>query len=147
MPRNAVAYDDDFFEWTMEQARLLRSGELAEIDRENIAEELESMGKSLRRELRSRAVVLIVYLLKWKYQPRLRSRSWSGTASEQRHQIEYVLDDAPSLKAVIPVELATLYKVAREKAANETGLGEQMFPVECPFTPEQILSPDFLPEE
>jgi len=147
MPRNAVAYDDDFFEWTMEQARLLRSGELADIDRENIAEELESMGKSLRRELRNRTIVLIAHLLKWKYQPRLRSRSWSATAREQRRQISYVFDDAPSLKSLIPEELPNLYGAAREQAADETGLNERTFPTDCPFTPAEILSPDFLPED
>jgi hypothetical protein len=147
MPRNAAAYDEDFFEWTMEQARLLRSGQLAEIDRENVAEEIESMGRSLRRELRNRVIVLIAHLLKWKYQPGFRSRSWSATADEQRRQIEDVLDDAPSLKAVLAEELTRLYKAARRQAARETGLGEDTFPSECPFTPEQILSPDFLPED
>jgi hypothetical protein len=147
MPRNAVAYDEDFFEWTMEQARLLRSGDFSEIDNENIAEELESMGRSLRRELRNRLVVLIAHLLKWKYQPRFRSRSWSATAREQRRQIGSLIEDAPSLRSLVPQELNHLYKVAREKAADETGLPEAGFPAECPFTPEQILAAEFLPED
>ena len=52
MPRNAVAYDDDFFAWTQEQARLLRAGELTAVDVENLAEEIESVGRSDRREIR-----------------------------------------------------------------------------------------------
>jgi hypothetical protein len=75
MPRNAVDYEDDFFEWTVEQARLLRGGELSEIDAANIAEEIESMGLSDRRELRNRLIVLLSHLLKWAYQPDARSSS------------------------------------------------------------------------
>ena len=86
MPRNSVAYDDDFFAWTQEQARLLRDGELADIDVENLAEEIESMGRSVRRELRNRLALLIMHLLKWRFQPAFRSRSWSSTIIEQRNQ-------------------------------------------------------------
>src|SRR6266566_8994894 len=87
MPRNAVLYDDDFFAWTNEQANLLRAGDLSLIDVLNLAEEIESMGKSLRRELRSRLIVLLAPLLKWQKQPGFRSKSWSATAREQRRQI------------------------------------------------------------
>src|SRR6516162_3998984 len=70
MPRNSVRYDEDFYGWTVEQSRLLRSGELSTIDAANIAEEIESMGRSDRRELKSRLVVLVMHLLKWRHQPR-----------------------------------------------------------------------------
>lgn len=62
MPRNAAAYDKDFFAWTEEQASLLRAGEVAEIDAANLAEEIESVGKSDRREIRSRLIVLLAHL-------------------------------------------------------------------------------------
>ena len=88
MPRNAVDYEDDFYAWTVEQARLLRSGEFSELDIENIAEELESMGRSDKREIESRLSVLLAHLLKWQLQVGLRSRSWSGTIREQREHIE-----------------------------------------------------------
>src|SRR5271168_2524963 len=71
MPRIAVDYDEDFYAWTVEQARLLRSGELSAIDAANIAEEIESMGRSDRRELKSRLIVLLDHLLKWRHQPDL----------------------------------------------------------------------------
>jgi uncharacterized protein DUF29 len=61
MPRNSVAYDEDFFAWTQQQARLLRDGDLADIDAQNLAEEIESMGKSDRREIRNRLVVLLTF--------------------------------------------------------------------------------------
>lgn len=146
MPRNAVAYDDDFFAWTMQQADLLREGALSEIDLANLAEEIEDMGKSIRRELRNRQIVLLAHLLKWQCQPNLRSRSWSATAREQRRQINELLAESPSLRPVLAQELARLYSAARDKAAGETGLSETAFPAECPFTPDQILAEDFLPE-
>src|SRR5437016_14045977 len=87
MPRNAAAYEEDFFAWTEEQARLLRAGELAEIDALNLAEEVESMGRRDRQELESRLTVLLAHLLKWQVQPDRRSTNWSGTIREQRRQI------------------------------------------------------------
>lgn len=146
MPRNSVAYDKDFFAWTQEQARLLREGELAGVDVENLAEEIEGMGKSLRRELRNRLSALLMHLLKWAYQPAFRSRSWSNTIVEQRKQIAAVIDEAPSLHALLGSELPNIHSLAVTKASSETGLDEASFPAECPYTPEQILSEDFLPE-
>jgi hypothetical protein len=75
MDRNAANYDADFYAWTVEQARLLRAGELSAIDAANITEEIESMGRGDRRELHGRLVVLIMHLLKWRQQPGARSRS------------------------------------------------------------------------
>jgi hypothetical protein len=146
MPRNAIAYDDDFFAWTEEQARLLREGELADIDVENLAEEIESMGRSLRRELRNRLAVLIMHLLKWQRQPMFRSRSWSGTIREQRKQILMLIEESPSLRPLLTSELSDIYAVSLAKAAAETGFAETSFPPDSPYTPEQILSEDFLPE-
>ena len=146
MPRNSVAYDDDFFAWTQEQAQLLRTSEFSQVDVENVVEELESMGKSVRRELRNRLALLIMHLLKWQYQPVFRSRSWSGTIREQRAQIRELLDESPSLGSVITDGLISIYASALGKAALETGLAETTFPALCPFTPAQILADDFLPE-
>ena len=146
MPRNAAAYDEDFFAWTEEQARLLRAGEFLQLDTANIAEEIDDMGRSIRRELRSRLSVLTMHLLKWRYQPGYRSPSWSGTISEQREQIADLLEESASLKPVLAQNLTKIYRSAVSKATRDTGLPEATFPAECPFTPEQILAPDFLPE-
>lgn len=84
MGQNAVLYEDDYYAWTIEQAQLLRAGALSAIDAANIAEEIESMGRSDRRELQSRLVVLTMHLLKWRFQPTARSSGWLGTIREQR---------------------------------------------------------------
>lgn len=146
MPGNTVAYDEDFVAWTEQQARLLRAGEFSQLDIENIAEELESMGRSIRRELRNRLAILTMHLLKWRYQPGHRSRSWASTIREQREEIVELLDESPSLKSAPTRDLTKIYRLAVTKALGETGLPEATFPAECPFTPEQILAEDFLPE-
>jgi len=147
MRRNAVAYDDDFFAWTQEQARLLRSGEFSQVDIENVAEELESMGRSDKREIESRLEVLLMHLLKWQLQVRMRSPSWAATIREQRRRIQKLLRESPSLRPIIGQLIPEAYVEGREKAASETGLAEATFPDVCPFAPEQILSEDFLPED
>lgn len=148
MPRNAVAYEEDFYAWTKEQARLLRAGELAAIDALNLAEEIESVGRSDRREIRSRLVVLLTHLLKWRFQMDARSSGWLGSIREQRDQIELILEDSPSLRPVIAETLGRVYKRARTIASEETQLPEATtFPAECPFTPDQVLAEDFLPED
>jgi hypothetical protein len=146
MARNAGAYDEDFFAWTQEQAQLVRSGEFSSLDLENVAEELESMGRSARRELRNRLAILLMHLLKWQYQPAFRSRSWSGSVQEQRREVQNLLDESPSLRPLVIQDLAHIYALAAAKAVAETGLAETTFPAACPFTPEQILAEDFLPE-
>jgi hypothetical protein len=143
--QNAVNYEQDFYAWTVEQARLLRAGELSAIDAVNLAEEIESMGRRDRRELESRLTVLLTHLLKWQMQPDQRSRSWSATMREQRRQIEKLLRESPSLRPFVANVLAQAYSDAREDAADETGLPESAFPTECPFTLDEVLSRSFLP--
>jgi hypothetical protein len=146
MPRNSVDYEEDFYAWTVEQARLLRLGELSAIDAANIAEEIESMGRSDRRELKSRLIILLMHLLKWRCQPGARSRSWSATIDEQRLQIEGVLSESPSLRPMVAPMMPEAYSIARARAIAETGLADQLFPEACPFSPEEVLSRAFLPE-
>jgi hypothetical protein len=81
---NSSTHENDFYAWTQEQAHLLRTGQLHQIDLQNIAEEIEDMGRSERRQLESRLEILIMHLLKWQFQPNLRSRSWQLTIKEQR---------------------------------------------------------------
>jgi len=146
MPRNFVNYEEDFYAWTVEQGRLLRSGELSAIDVANIAEEIEGMGRSDRRELKSRLVVLVMHLLKWRHQPGGRSRSWSATIDEQRLQVEGILGESPSLRPSVAAMLVEAHAIARARAIAETGLADEVFPEVCPFTAHQVLSRAFLPE-
>jgi hypothetical protein len=143
-------YDEDFILWTEQQATLLRrraAGELindAELDWQNLAEEIEAVGGNTRRELRHRLVRLLQHLLKWHYQPERRSRSWRATIRTQRQEIEDLLADNTSLRAKLPEFFAVAFPRARADALEETGL--LGLPEVLPFTIEQALS-EQLPDE
>lgn len=143
----APAYDEDFFEWTQHTAGLLRAGRVAEVDVVHLAEEVEDMGKRDRREVDRRVTVLLTHLLKWQKQPEHRCRSWKSTILTQRDDLERILRDSPSLRRRVGGELRRTFRVAVQKAQDETGVFPERFPRECPWTPEQILDQDFLPED
>jgi len=139
-------YDQDFFAWANEQARLLRAGKLAEADIDHIAEEIESMGRAEKRELISRLSVLLLHLLKWQYQPARRGASWEVTIRNQRRALADHLMDNPSLKARFAEAVARAYEDARGEAYAETGLPEAMFPATCAWSADQIMASDFWPD-
>lgn len=145
MPASPPGYEDDFFAWTQHTAALLREGRFPQVDVEHVAEEIEDMGKRDRRVVESRLEVLLSHLLKWRYQPRRRSRSWRASIRTQRSKLGLVLRDSPSLKAQLPALVRTAYARAVATAADETGLNLKRFPRDCPYTAEQILDAEFLP--
>ncbi|MBI3328376.1 MAG: DUF29 domain-containing protein [Nitrospinae bacterium] len=146
MSTNADLYEEDFFEWTQTTAASIRAGKWEAIDPESVAEEIESLGKRDRRELGSRLQVLVMHLLKWRYQPAERSGSWRGTIEDQRTEILDLLDDSPSLRRQVPAILAQRYPRARAKAGGETGVAVETFPPTCPWTADQVLAADFWPK-
>jgi len=139
-------YDQDLYTWAMTSARLLREGRLDELDRDHLAEELESMGKSELRALESRLTVVLAHLLKWQFQPERHGKSWQRTLVEQRKRISRLLRDSPSLRPRLPALLPDAYDSALRLAAEETGLDETDFPAACPYGVEQALALDFYPE-
>jgi hypothetical protein len=143
---NRQLYDQDFYAWANEQAGLLRAGRLSEVDIEHIAEEIESMGRSEKRELVNRLTVALLHLLKWQYQPALRGNGWRLTLEEQRNQLEDHLADNPSLKSVVQEAIVAAYRNALLGAVRETGLNRSIFPVTCPWSFEQIIDSAFYPE-
>jgi hypothetical protein len=144
--KNATLYDTDFYAWANEQAALLRAGRLSKADVENIAEEIESMGRSERRELVNRLTVLLVHLLKWRYQPGLRGRSWQTTIERQRLDVQDHLADNPSLKSQLDEIMARAYQRARIDAEGETHIRRSTFPTTSPFTFDEAMHPDFWPD-
>lgn len=147
MPRNAAGYEVDFYAWTVEQARLLRSGEFSKIDALNVAEEIESVGRRDRRELAERLENLIMELLKWRSEPGVRCGNWRSAILQQRFEIEQIVDDSPSLREFATERLGETYSDARERVVEELGLLQPDFPADCPFTLDQVLSHSFVPED
>ncbi|ATQ69418.1 MULTISPECIES: DUF29 domain-containing protein [Methylosinus] len=139
-------YDKDFYAWAKEQANLLRVGDLARADIAHIAEEIESMGRTEKRELVSRLTVLLLHLLKWRHQPVGRGNSSRLSIANSRDEITDHLADNPSLKSLLVPTLVSAYRYARRKAAVETSLAEETFPETCPWTFEEIMDEGFWPE-
>ena len=138
-------YEKDFYAWAIHNAKLLREGNLSKVDIENVAEEIESMGKRERRELINRFAILIAHLLKWEYQPARRSKSWECTIKEQRFELIDLLEESPSLKHEIGEQLSHAYKRALLISGKDTGFDLKTFPKSCPFSLKQILNQKFFP--
>lgn len=139
-------YDSDYYLWSERQAALLRQGKLTLLDIENIAEEIESLGKSDRRALMSQVQRLLVHLLKWQFQRPRRSESWRKSIQMARDAMSRIVEDSPSLRDAIAKRLENEFKLARRNASRETKLPESDFPAQCPYSLQQIMDDDFLPE-
>jgi Domain of unknown function DUF29 len=139
-------YDSDYFLWSEHQAALLRQGKLALLDIENLAEEIESLGKSDRRALMSQVNRLLVHLLKWQFQAERRTASWEKSIRSARRSMIRILEDSPSLKGALSGRLEKEYVFARRDASLETRLSETGFPSECPYSVEQLFYDEYLPE-
>ncbi|MFN6528844.1 DUF29 domain-containing protein [Nostoc sp. ChiSLP03a] len=147
IPKSAAQlYETDFAAWTEKTVQLIRAGQFREVDWNAVIEEIESLERSERRELKSRLEVLLQHLLKWQYQSSLRSGSWRNTIDEQRHKIADLLQESPSLKSYPEEVLAQCYYRGLKAASNETELPINTFPVKCPYSIVQILDSEFLPD-
>jgi Domain of unknown function DUF29 len=138
-------YDTDVYTWAMQQAEALRKRSANEIDWDNVAEEIESLGKSLSSELHNRYVVLLVHLLKWQFQPEHRSRSWEATIRIQRLALEKHVALNPGLKPKLEALFGEAYAYARIGASGETDLPIETFPATNPFTLAQAMDEGFWP--
>jgi hypothetical protein len=130
----AASKERDLYSWAVRQASLLREGRLAEIDAAAIAEEIDDVGEEQYLRLESALRVLTAHLLKWDYQPDVRSRSSAITIREQRRRVSRQLRKNPGLKARLDEALRDAYEDARDEAAKETGLPTRTFPIENAFT-------------
>ncbi|NJN59824.1 MAG: DUF29 domain-containing protein [Leptolyngbyaceae cyanobacterium SL_5_9] len=138
-------YETDFAEWLDTTAQLLKQRRFTELDLDNLIEEIEALGRSDKREIRSRLIKLLSHLLKYTYQPEKRSKSWISTILEQRRQISLVLEDSPSLKNYVTEVFVSCYERARRDAADETELAIDLFPKSCPFAEADVLTDGWLP--
>ena len=140
-------YERDFYAWLQDQAAKLRARSHNDIDWENLAEEIESVGRSERKEIENRLAVLIHHLLKWEFQPGRRSESWRISIGEQRIWLPGVTKNSPSLKAYPAKVFKDAYREGRRQAINETGLSAKTFPADPPFSVTEALNNRFWPGE
>lgn len=142
-PSQLTSYEADYARWSEQQGALLRERRYELLDIGNLAEEIESLGRSQRHEIESRLRVLLIHLLKLRYQPEKAKGGWRSTVREQRRRISHRLNESPSLVPHFSAALPEEYESAREDAADETGLPSSVFPAECPFAIEQLLDRTF----
>jgi Domain of unknown function DUF29 len=138
-------YETDFYAWTLEQLGLLQSQQFEQLDRLNLIEEVESLGRKERQELRNRLGILLGHLLKWQFQPEQRTNGWLGSIREQRIQIKLLLQDSPSLKPYLEQAFTDAYELGLALAIRETLLDAEIFPQQPPYGLKQALENGFLP--
>jgi len=141
-----ISYDKDFYSWTQEQAELLKHGRFSELDIDNLIEEVETMGRTEKRELESRLTVLLLHLLKWKYQDVRQCRSWELSIIEQRLKFEETLKENPGLKSKLNDMLKKAYRYAVIEASKETKISIKIFPELCPWELDKITDSEFYPD-
>ncbi len=148
----ATLYETDFYEWTLDQAAKLRAMATtrvnSELDLENLAEEVESMAGSDRRELVSRLQIILVHLLKLAYcfypDPR---QTWVNSVQAQRKSLYILFDQSPSLRRLAPEMLEKAYPKALDQAGTETiDLTMDLLPAVNPFAIEHVLDLAYIPE-
>lgn len=137
-------YEKDFYLWLTETAQLLRDGQLNQLDIPNLLEEIEAVGRSEKRAVYSNLKIVLLHLLKHKYQQDKRTNSWRASIREHRQRLGRDLADSPSLKPYLTEVFSECYQDARSLAADETGLVIDTFPVESPFGLGEALDPEFL---
>ena len=143
---NIDIYNQDYCLWVETMMQFLREGNLTELDIPNLLEELDDMSGSQRDALESNLEIILMHLLKYCYQSQLRSRSWLLTIFEHRNRLRKAFKRSPSLQRYYQEIFAECYQTARKMASIETDLSISVFPEIAPFTPEQVLDIDYLPE-
>jgi hypothetical protein len=141
----AALYETDFAQWIDSTVQLLKKRQFADLDLENLIEEIEALSRRDKREIRSRLIKLLSHLLKYAFQPESRSNSWISTITKQRRQIILILEDSPSLREYLTENYSGCYARARKEAADETGLELNTFPEQCPFSETDVLTEGWLP--
>jgi hypothetical protein len=142
-----ISYETDFYAWTQRQAKAIRAKDVAALDIEHLAEEIEDLGRAVRKSIGSQLERILLHLLKWQYDPAADPRRlWRLTIRHARREIADDLAENRSLHNHPAEHLNLAYRRARQDAADETGLALEKFPEASPWTIEQILDEDFLPD-
>jgi hypothetical protein len=139
-PAEKASYESDFYTWTQQQGSLLRAGRFDAIDWQNIAEEIETLGRDEFRRLVSFYRPILLHMLRWEHQPNLQSRSWANSIAIHREHASEVIEDNPGLRPRRDEALQRAYRGARLNALQETGLRSGTFPDRCPYTLDDLLT-------
>lgn len=141
------AYEADFTGWLFDQADRLEHGRMQEVDAEHMAEELRDLGNEKRSAVASHLRNLLFHLLKWQHQQTHRTESWRLSIDNARSELYERLTKSPSLRPFFADVFQREYLRARRTAAAETGIPLATFPETCPYRPDEVLDPEYLPEQ
>lgn len=141
----STLYNTDYLQWIKTTVEKLYNRDYANVDWDNLIEEIEDMERSEQRNLESNLIVLLLHLLKWQYQPERRSGSWESSMIEHRRRIKKALQESPSLQPYLESIFSESYIEAVKQAKAETGLPLETFPIECPYQLAALLDDEFLP--
>jgi hypothetical protein len=132
-------YETDFVEWSDRTAQLLRAGRFDELEIENVAEEIASLGRAERKAVRSQLQRLMMHKIKQQVQPDRDSASWRASIASARAQILDEIEDAPSLKGHLRENIERVYALALSQALRETGKPGRTIPAQCPWDLDTLL--------
>ena len=138
-PDQNPKYEADFYGWALRQAALIRAGRWTEVDAENLAGEIEGLGKSEFSALVGFYRLILLHMLKWEHQPNFRGRSWATSIAIHRLHATKVLNENPSLKPRLAEALSSAYEDARLEAVKETGLRQSTFPEHSPYGWDEMM--------
>ena len=139
-------YEEDLYAWAQNSVNLLKNKNFAALDIPHLIEEIEDMGRSERRAIESHLRNVLMHLLKWQFQPQMRSKSWELSLFNSRTEISDIILESPSLAYRVEENMALEYQRAVKAASLETGLSTKTFPNASPYLQAQVLDMDWLPE-
>ncbi|HYD38849.1 MAG TPA: DUF29 domain-containing protein [Allosphingosinicella sp.] len=138
--RAAPSYEADYAAWLDHQVGLLKADRWSEVDKGNLIDEVESLGRSDFRSFVSAFEIVIAHMLKWDFQPKRRSNSWIASIAEHRARISQELEDSPSYKARLDEAMSRAWRPARARASGELDLPLKRLPAKLPYSFEDIMS-------
>lgn len=144
-PRDHDLYETDFYAWTQAQAEKLRARTHNDVDWENLAEEIESVGLRELRDLREWYAKLIEHLLLWQAEPDQRCHSWQSAISEARTFIDGILETSPSLASRAEERIARAFEDASQSVVLKYPGLDGKLPHTCPWSFEQLADISFMP--
>jgi hypothetical protein len=138
--RAAPGYEADYAAWLQHQVGLLKADRWSEVDKDNLIDEVESLGRSDFKGFVGAFEIVITHMLKWDFQPERRSRSWIASIVEHRDRIQQELMDSPSYSARIDEALRRAWRPARARASAEADLPLRQLPAELPYSPDDVMN-------
>jgi hypothetical protein len=148
-PLPSELYDGDYYAWIQEQVSALRQRRIEDVDWDNVAEEVEDLGKSERRSIQSQLETIIEHLLELAYTrgaTRIRNaRLWKGSANVARMKLTQLLEESPSLRTKLEELFAKAYRTGRIRALSTSKLPDESIPALAPWPLSQVMNDDFMP--